>query len=280
MGSCRWSLKTQKLTGGMGTKCFRPPEMDTCSYGKPSDIYCLAVTVIYLLHGGHPIKGFNPLTAPYQWQQTLKVYQSYISTPMYELLRQMIATKPNERIIARDALQHDFFNRSVALNVPEMIAIPYPGYYWKKDATHERRGWIEMIIDLGLSYYFSAVTITHAVHLYDDFISSATIIHKTGFELYACVALWMAAKYFEEYTIPLKELVQYTRNCFTTDQFIDAEEKMITKLDFRIVRRPCPKFINAKSNLQLLKQILASETYTIGEFAPKQSLRLIYKINK
>jgi hypothetical protein len=164
------------------------------------------------------------------------------------------------------------------LSVPGMIAIPYPGYYWKKIGStgNERRGWIEMIIDLGLSYYFSSVTITHAVHLYDDFLSNSSVICLSGLELYACVALWIAAKYFEEYTIPLKELIQYTRNHFDNDQFIDAEEKMINTLDFRIVRRPPPKFISSKSNVQLLKQILASEEYTVGKFAPKHSLRLIY----
>jgi hypothetical protein len=256
--------------------------MDTNQYGKPGDVYGLAVTVINLLHGSHPVEGNNPQTLPIQWQQTLRAYKPYLSTPQYDLLQRMIYSRPQDRITVSDALQHDFFKGAAVSAVPKMLAVPHPGYYWTRlnSTAEDRRVSIEMMIDLGFAYGFHPWTIVHAVHLYDDFWSNCQAFmaqNKIAFELYAYIGIWLAGKYFEQYAMPLSELVQHARQRLTTDDFVDAEERLISTLNFRIVRRPPTKLITNKVNAQFMKHVLGSPEYTVGQFVPKHSLRLIYK---
>jgi len=279
MGSCRWFSRGIKLTSGMGTRCFRPPEMDSQVYGKPGDVYGLAVTTIYLLHGMHPVEGNNPQTTPEQWQQTLAVYQSFIPVSLFDLLHNMILSRDAHRITVGDALQHEFFQEASVPPVPKMLSVPFPGHYWNRFGilADDRRQSIDMLIDLGASYAFSPLTIVHAVHMFDDFWKECLPVlgqNKIAFELYAYVAIWVAGKYFEQYAMPLGELIQHSRQRFKVDDFIDAEEQIVTTLGFRLVRRNVPKQITTKSTIPLLKQLLSSPDYTLGKCATRISSRL------
>lgn len=280
MGSCRWwSHTAQKLTGGMGTRCYRPPEMETNHYGKPADVYGLAVTVIHLLHGIHPVQGFNPPTSPTQWQTTLAAYKAYIPSALSDLLRCMIKTKPAERIAVADALRHHFFQDAPVPPVPQMMAVPHPGHYWTRlhSTADQRARWIERIVDITQSYKFSAWTTVHAVHLYDDFGANchpSALQRQEALEVYAYAAAWLAAKYFEEYAMPLAEMVAHCKQRWLVDDFVQAEEAMITTLHFRIVRRPPPKSLAPRDGVVTLKKILCDPNYTVGHVATRRSPRL------
>lgn len=284
MGSCRWFTRHLKLTGGMGTQCYRPPEMWDQQYSRPADVYGLGVTVIHVLHGAHPVKGNNPVTPPLAWKTTLKAYQPYIPAPLHDLLKRMIDTAPQNRISVRDALEHDLFAGANIPAIPKMMEIPWPGdYTGRLQLTHEdRRVWIEYLLDLGLSYAFSHWTLVHAVHLWDDFLAQMTpdllqqhqkYYQQNPLELYSCVALWICSKYFEENAIALKDLVEQCQHRFLPTHMVDMEECILITLGFQIIRRMPLKVVSLRTDPIHLKQILGYSGYMQGHCFQLKSQR-------
>lgn len=269
MGSCRWFARGMRLTPKMGTKCFRPPEMEDQVYGKASDVYGLGVTAIHVLHGLHPVDGFNPHTVPCQWQSTLLTYKRHIPAPLFDLLERMIFTRPSSRISTSDALAHDFFQGASIPAVPKMLAVPHPGAYWSRihSTSEERRGWVEHIITLGETYHFDTVSIVHAVHLYDDFwaqCDAAVARQRAAFELAASSAIWVSGKFFEEYVMPEAELLAFSQGRITADQLRRAEEDLVTTLGFRLVRRLPPKALGSHAPSSALRAVLGAPEYALG----------------
>jgi serine/threonine protein kinase len=284
MGSCRWFTRNLKLTGGMGTQCYRPPEMWEHQYHKPADVFGLGVTVINVLHGAHPVAGANPCTPTTAWKTTLKAYRAYIPSLLYDVLKRMIETQPNQRIGVREALEHDLFAAASIPGVPKMPEIPWPNdYTGKLKMTHEeRRVWVDYMVDLGISYSLTFWTLVHAVHAWDDFLGQMTwelmqqhhkYYQQNPLELYSCVALWVASKYFEEQAIALKDLVDQCQHRFSNPQFVDMEECMLTTLGFRIVRRLPLKVVTARMDPIHLKQILGYSGYLQGQCFQLKSQR-------
>lgn len=281
MGSCRYigsgrSTGNCKMTGGMGTKCYRPPEMNGEHYGKPADVYCLGCTLIHLLHGIHPVEGFNPETYPSHWQQTLLAYNQHIPANLYNLLHRMILTDPTKRITITEALQHDFFQINSIPQIPKMLPVPKPGLYMSKlgMTAEERTSWVEYIVDVGTSYSCNHTTIATAVQLWDDFLfltDSSTISRHTeqlkqnALELHATVCLWISTKYLEEHALRLCDLLYQCQGRFQISDFTDMEECIIVVLNYRIIRRPLPRSITNKLNPFQLKQILSSNRFLVKD---------------
>ena len=280
MGSCRCLGMHGKggweLTGGMGTKCYRPPEMNGSQYGKPADMYCLGSTLIHLLHGIHPVEGFNPETFPSHWQQTVMAYEKHIPASLFNLLQRMISTDPSKRITVSEALQHDFFSGNSVPQIPKMLQVSKPGVYLSRlnISTAERTSWVEYIVDVGTSYNCSSTTITTAVQLWDDFLSltKPDITHRhtqqlgqNALELYATVCLWISTKYFQEHALRLSDLMYQCQGRFQNNDFTDMEECIISVLNYRIVRRSLPKSITTKINPFQLKQILSSSQFLVKD---------------
>ena len=92
----------------------------------------------------------------------------------------------------------------------------------------------------------------------------------------AYVALWVAGKYFEEYSVVLRDLVSMTQGRFTPTDFLEAEEHLVTTLHFRLVRRSPPAQVSlTKSSLDSvgLKQLLGSPDYAMGRVRSRRSAR-------
>lgn len=279
MGSSRWHHRFAKLTSGMGTQCYRPPEMLTRHYSKPSEVYCLGVSVIHLIHGQLP--DGNEAT-PETWQRIWKTYQQYMPSTLYHLVRRMIYAKPQDRPTVQECLEHAHFNQAPLPPMCKVHAVSYPGDYTHAlGVSHDiRRGWIEFMIDFGIAYSFSVWTLVHAVHLFDDFfagIRPEDFKDKSAMELYAVVALWTAGKYFEEHVMSLSTIAQYTGHRHTQQNIIDAEERLVTVLRFRIVRRNPPKEITLKTDPLSLKQFLGSPDYMEGRLCWRRSPRIKVK---
>jgi hypothetical protein len=158
--------------------------------------------------------------------------------------------------------------------------VPFPGEYWKDSAfisEHERKNWVDEMINIAEAYHYNRLCTIHSVHLFDDFIAKVSRepnITSAALELYALTCLWIMGKYSEPHSIPLTHLVKLTQDRYTRDQFIDAEEYILTTLKFRVIRRPPLRGLNSKSSPIVLKQVLPSPLYAKGEFTKKISDRL------
>jgi serine/threonine protein kinase len=281
MGSCRWvAEKRLKLTSGMGTRCYRAPEMESHQYGKASEVYGLGVTVIQCIHGHHPLSNihFNPITVPQDWHHTLVSYREYLSTPLFDLLLFMTSSKPQERITVRDALQSCLFQDAVIPSIPKMTMIPLPLNYTRKlipaFSLDDRKTWVDFLVDLGYNWRCHNFTIAHSVHLLDDFLLASStsmiknhysLLKASPFELYSCVTIWICSKYFEILAISLADLLSQCQDRFTKQDFIDMEEYMIQLVQFRIVRRPPGRGICGKTSIEDMKTILGSAEYLYGK---------------
>lgn len=281
MGASRNFQRGGDMTSGMGTRYYRPPEMYTKTYGKPSDVYALGCTLIHLLHGDLPAKKQTERCPPSAWLDLLQQHKDQMSSPFYELLRRLIYSHPNKRITVHQALQHACFQGVTLPPLPKMEGEPWPGDYTLRVGLQpiQRQLLVEWLLDIGYSHGYQNTTLAHAVHLLDDFfahLQSGSIIDRRVFHLYTLVSLWVAGKYFEAVLLSLQDLISVSKEQFLREDFIVAEENLLSTLRFRIVRRPVPvQITQVRKDLSSLQRILGHIDYTQGKITDRASLRVV-----
>lgn len=109
-------------SGRLGTPHFMSPEViNREQYGKPVDIWGCGVVLFILLSGSYPFQGTGekvyesikkgiPMMRPKIWDS--------ISDEAKDLVKKMLAQDQNDRLTAREALQHPWLNNR---NVPQRI---------------------------------------------------------------------------------------------------------------------------------------------------------------
>lgn len=109
-------------SGRIGTPHFMSPEViNREQYGKPVDIWGCGVVLFILLSGSYPFQGTGekvyesikkgiPMMRPKIWDS--------ISDEAKDLVKKMLAQDQNDRLTAREALQHPWLNNR---NVPQRI---------------------------------------------------------------------------------------------------------------------------------------------------------------
>jgi len=270
LGSCRIFSRGHQLTGGIGTLCFRPPEMENAQYGKTSDIFGLGVSVLCILHGNHPVEGFNPRTLVAQWYKTLETYRKSIPLNLFLLLQKMIRSEPKNRILARQALEHPFFGDRTVPSLPKIEMCP-----WPQKAHPERKAWICYVVDLGNAYHFHVWTLCHAVHLFDDYWIRDPHVDM---HLLALVSIWVAGKVFEELSMPLTDLFEYARQEYPEKAFVDFEKTLVSSLGFRMYRRHPPHALVVTSPISFCKQILSFPGYVSGRLDTRKTGRTVSNV--
>lgn len=289
LGSSR-CLDPVSMTSKIGTKFYRPPEMYKSNYGKPSDIYCLGCTAIHILNGKIPDSEHS--YKPSDWAQLLAKFESRIDLDLYDLIKNMIYSHWEKRITVLSALNHPYFRKLAIPPLLKLYDIPHPGNYFahiKYIAPYERQSIVEWIVDLMFLNHYSIQTCVHAVNMFDDYLKDipskldnfiellqASSHHRMAhiaqtrfaifFHLIALVCAWISIKYIESKIMAVKTLVVIS-NQFQIEDYLEAEEHVISQLKFRIIRRALPKCLeNSKLSISAVKHILTSAQFLLGKY--------------
>jgi len=289
LGGARWTHRHLQMTSGMGTVCYRPPEMNTGHYGKPADVYTLGCTLVHLLLGRLPT-GWEKATqcsrlavnSPTQttqpalvrpslatlWLAALKKLQ-WVPAPLTSLIRRMLQRNPKARVTVDLALRDPVFRGYPQPETSSPQPVDVPGDYLARlGLTAKARAQAVTRMTLtGFHYSFSPVTMGHATHLFDDFFAAvdpATVCrdHARLLELYALTSLWICSKYFEGQRIRLSHLVQAAHTPLSEQDFRTAEEVLVDTVGFRLHRRMPPRqMVNKKLTADTVAEILADPEY-------------------
>lgn len=93
--------------------------------------------------------------------------------------------------------------------------------------------------------------------LLDRFLAKAAVT-QTELQLAGLTALWIASKYVETYHVPyLAELKHICNHCYSSEDFVAAEEHILKTLDYQVTVPTADKFMS-----RYLKAANADETMT------------------
>lgn len=238
-------------TPSIGTPTYRAPECISgkFTYGLPSDMYSVGVVLLELLRGSC-IESFKDRGAS-------KIVESEVESlpnqPFANLIRGLLEKDPNNRMTARDALQHEVFMKfgyaslSGTIHTIDILkALPLDGIEHDSDGFLENKGWkkrmqlIEQIAnDLDASNPFTvqaafcySLQLSQLDDCIDDLAQSQGLID--------CVVL--AHKFFEKELWNLKDIERLDRGTFqkcdwSASNYIDAEGTIWMLMDFCLYPR-------------------------------------------
>lgn len=118
--------ENEKLTNTHGTSYYIAPEVLNKNYNEKCDVWSVGVILYILLSGKPPFDGANDqeITENVKigsFQMKDKIWKD-ISIDAKNLIKQMLTYDPNQRVSARDALRHKWFENApdVAINIDLM----------------------------------------------------------------------------------------------------------------------------------------------------------------
>lgn len=242
LGAARWTLGHWQLTSGMGTRTYRPPEMNTHHYSKASDVYCLGVSCVHVIMGQLPPGDPQRAITAREWQRWWRQARDQVPEAFYYLIQAMIQPRVQDRITVRAALHHKFFQQTPVPAIPQMLSVPFPGDYvtalgWNRE---DRKAWIEYLFDFGLAYKFHLLTMIHTVHALDDCLPVYGPTWHSDLEMIVLVCAWILGKYLENEILQITHLQLHTSHRFTAEQICRIEQRILTCLGFRLIRRDFP----------------------------------------
>jgi len=283
MGCVRYQEFSKScMTHKNGTPPYRPPEMETRTYSKPSDIYCLGATIIHLLCRKIPKTNSSTVSKePNQWKKLLDSSGGTGGTGatyLNALLTQMIDASPTKRPTALQCLSNvGVFKGATIPPVLSCKSVPFMETYWNNAHINpqERADCISILIDFVKFYtqYTSVLSLIHAVHMFDDF-NLLYKKHRSCDDIIYCMAcMWLSSKYFDDHPFRVDVLVSATKKQYEIEEWLDIERDVLETINFMIYRRNPLAPLNGKSDFATLLLVLTSPLYPTGKVARRKSGR-------
>jgi len=93
---------------------------------------------------------------------------------------------------------------------------------------------VDWLVTVHTARDYSQPTLFLAVSILDRYCSSNKDVNRSSFQLYGIVSLLIATKYHEQLALKVNECVQYTNNCYTASQVLEAESQMLASINFQL----------------------------------------------
>lgn len=265
------------LSAEVCTHLYAPPEAFGVDYGPKADIYSLGVSVMQIMLGksfpNEPIQDFSALKR--DWRQ-LQVPEK----PVYEIVLRMIATRPENRPTAVEALTF-LTAKGTTWRVPILLSPAFRNIarYWEKFpeagfSSFLRRQIVGWIFDTAVFLAVPASLIIYMVQLFDEFLSrwlASTKVTKVQLPALATAILSLSLKFYTKDAPEAETLIAKLKlgEKFTVMDLLSWEKSVLLVLNGTLLPRPVPKLLlRPVAAGSILRWVLMQDRFTVAGELP------------